>query len=173
MAKRKASRGLALFLLLAHPPVPIAGTLNAEALERRAARRLWRQAWPAGCREYESRKEGKRRFCSLSTATYSRDKDRLLDRDDLIMTMYQPIKRLRELAAAFGKRQARDEVGGEALTPTGEEAAASAALAAVELAAAKYAKREAERREQARKRKRELPAKRLPAEFVAQRWRPK
>lgn len=72
-------------------------------------------------------------------------------------------KRLRELAGAFAKRQAR--AVGEASTPTKEDYAASATLAAVELAASTYAKRDGERRKKVREQRREVPAKRLPSAY--------
>lgn len=73
------------------------------------------------------------------------------------------LKRLRELAGAFAKRQAR--AVGETPTPTKEDYAASATLAAVELAASTYAKRDNERRSKAREQRREVPAKRLPSMY--------
>ena len=138
-----------------------ADTANADALARRAARKEWRQAWPGGCREYEGRKEAKGRFCSLTASVAGRDGRDITDLDDVTMTIGS-VSRLRELAAAFSKRQARST---ETLVPTAQDHAARAALAAVELAAGKHAKRDGERRQQAKKQKREVPARRVPAEY--------
>ena len=150
-----------LLLLLYQTRHAQADTANADALSRRAARKEWRQAWPGGCREYEGRKEAKGRFCSLTASVAGRDGRDITDLDDVTMTIGS-MSRLRELAAAFGKRQAR---AAETLVPTAQDHAARAALAAVEIAAAKHAKRDAERRQQARKQKREGPPRRVPAEY--------
>ena len=76
------------------------------SLARRAARKEWRQAWPGGCREYEVRKEAKGRFCSLTASVVGRDGRDITDLDDVTMTIGS-VSRLRELAAAFSKLQAR------------------------------------------------------------------
>ena len=91
-------------------------TANMEALGRRAARKDWRRAWPAGCREYEGRKEAKGRFCSLTAPIAGRDGRDVVELDDVTMTIGS-VSRLRELAAAFGKRQARTA---EPLVPTAQ-----------------------------------------------------
>ena len=152
---------LPMLLLLYQTRHAQADTANADALARRAARKEWRQAWPGGCREYEDRKEAKGRFCSLTASVAGRDGRDITDLDDVTMTIGS-VSRLRELAAAFGKRQARTA---ETLVPTAQDHAARAALAAVELAAAKHAKRDAERRQQARRQRREVPARRVPSEY--------
>lgn len=138
-----------------------ADAINADALARRAARKEWRRAWPAGCREYESRKEATGRACSLSAPIAGRDGRDIVELDDVTMTIGS-VSRLRELAAAFGKRQARAT---EPLIPTAQDHAARAALSAVELATSKHAKRDDERRQQARRKKREVPARRVPTEY--------
>ena len=128
---------------------------------RTSARPRGRRAWPGGCREYEDRKEAKGRFCSLTASVAGRDGRDITDLDDVTMTIGS-VSRLRELAAAFGKRQARTA---ETLVPTAQDHAARAALAAVELAAAKHAKRDDDRRQQARRQRREVPARRVPSEY--------
>ena len=152
---------LPMLLLLYQTRHAQADTANADALARRAARKEWRQAWPGGCREYEDRKEAKGRFCSLTASVAGRDGRDITDLDDVTMTIGS-VSRLRELAAAFGKRQARTA---ETLVPTAQDHAARAALAAVELTAAKHAKRDADRRQQARRQRREVPARRVPSEY--------
>ena len=147
-------------MLLSQILPALADTANADALARRAARKEWRRAYPVGCREYEG-KERKGRFCSLTASIAGRDGREIVELDDVTMTIGS-VSRLRELAAAFGKRQAR---AAELLVPTAQDHAARAALAAVELAAGKHAKRDGERRQQARKQKREVPARRVPAEY--------
>ena len=62
--------------------------------------------WPGGCREYEGRKEAKGRFCSLTASVAGRDGRDITDLDDVTMTIGS-VSRLRELAAAFSKLQAR------------------------------------------------------------------
>lgn len=156
-----ALSSLPMLLLLYQTRHAQADTTNADALARRLARKEWRQAWPGGCREYEDRKEAKGRFCSLTASVAGRDGRDITEVDDVTMTIGS-VSRLRELAAAFGKRQARTA---ETLVPTAQDHAARAALAAVELAAAKYAKRDAERRQQARRQRREMPPRRVPSEY--------
>ena len=156
-----ALSSLPMLLLLYQTRHAQADTANADALARRAARKEWRQAWPGGCREYEDRKEAKGRFCSLTASVAGRDGRDITDLDDVTMTIGS-VSRLRELAAAFGKRQARTA---ETLVPTAQDHAARAALAAVELAAAKHAKRDADRRQQAQRQRREVPARRVPSEY--------
>jgi len=148
-------------VLLCHALHAHADTANSDALARRAARKEWRRAWPTGCREYEGRKEAKGRFCSLTASIAGRDGREIIELDDVTMTIGS-VSRLRELAATFGKRQARSA---EPLVPSAQDHAARAALAAVERAAGKHAKRDGERRQQARKQKREVPVRRVPAEY--------
>lgn len=152
---------LPLFLL---PGALAVSTVNPDAIARRAARKEWVRTWPAGCREYDGRKDARGRFCSLTSPTaYRAKKKDILDREDVTMTI-RGVPRLRALAAAFDKRQAR--AGGDTrVAPTPEDHAARAALTAVERAASKYAERDGERREKARARKQEPPAERLPEEF--------
>ena len=156
-------RWLLLLLLLADSP--LRSRANADARARRAERKEWRRAWPKGCREY-GRKEAKGRFCSLTPSSHKEQDIDILDREDVVMTISSDphFKRLRELAAAVDKRQARAKAG-EKVMPTAEDHAARAALEAVEAAASKYAKRDSERRELARKRKRTIPAQRQPTEY--------
>ena len=92
-----------LLLLLLHQALHARGadTANADALARRAARKEWRRAWPAGCREYEDRKEAKGRGCSLTAPVAGRDGREIVDLDEVTMTIGS-VSRLRELAAAFG-----------------------------------------------------------------------
>mmetsp|Transcript_31507 Transcript_31507/g.67756 ORF Transcript_31507/g.67756 Transcript_31507/m.67756 type:complete len:344 (-) Transcript_31507:156-1187(-) len=147
-------------------------TINSDAHARWAERKEWRRAWPAGCRKYADRKEAKGRFCSLASSTHSRDPERdILDQVDVVMIL-SGVNRLRELAGAFEKRQARERTKASEVgtphsigRPTGQDYAAMAALRAVEVAEGKHIKRDDERRQQARKQKKKVPAKRLSTEY--------